>query len=46
MTAVGMFAGRGDVIVAFVFVLLVGIWCGYKLRKIVERFSKKKGHDA
>jgi hypothetical protein len=39
---VGMFSGRGDVIVAFFFVLIVGGWCGYKIRKIVERFSKKK----
>lgn len=32
MTAVGLFAGRGDVILAMGLALLVGVWAGWQLR--------------
>lgn len=31
MTAVGLFAGRGDVILAMGLALLVGVWAGWTL---------------
>jgi hypothetical protein len=44
MNTVGIFAGRGDVILAMGISFLVGIWAGYYLHKIVMFFVKfKKG---
>lgn len=34
MTTVGIFAGRGDVILAMGLAILVGIWIGWHLRGI------------
>jgi hypothetical protein len=35
---IGFFAGRGDVIVAMLLSLLIGVWLGYYLNKGVTRF--------
>lgn len=37
MTAVGLFAGRGDVILAMGMALVLGVLLGYQLRRLVER---------
>lgn len=42
MSAVGIFAGRGDVIVAMGLALVVGAWIGWNLRGLVFKFSKGK----
>jgi hypothetical protein len=36
MTAVGIFAGRGDVLVAMGLALIIGIWAGWQARRIIE----------
>lgn len=41
MSAVGIFAGRGDVIVAMGLALIVGVWIGYQIRGLVGRFTNK-----
>jgi hypothetical protein len=41
VTAVGLFAGRGDVVLAMGLALLVGIWAGWQLRRLLE-FLKKQ----
>lgn len=45
MNAVGVFAGRGDVILAMALAVVVGFWLGYQARRVVEwaqrRFPKK-----
>lgn len=38
MTAVGLFAGRGDVVLAVFLGMLVGAWVGWQLRNLWERF--------
>lgn len=42
MSTVGIFAGRGDVLVAMGLALIVGAWLGYQLRGIVNYFRKGK----
>lgn len=46
MTGVGIFAGRGDVIVALFLAILVGAFIGWYLRKfyvwVTTRFEKKE----
>jgi len=42
MTAVGLFAGRGDVILAMGLALLVGVWLGWQLRRFVT-WAKSQG---
>lgn len=34
MTTVGLFAGRGDVVLAMVLALLVGAWIGWQAHKL------------
>lgn len=41
MTAVGLFAGRGDVVLAMGLALLVGCWVGWQARCLWERFKPK-----
>ncbi len=41
MTAVGLFAGRGDVVLAMGLALLVGIWIGWQLKKLAVKISTK-----
>lgn len=43
MTAVGLFAGRGDIVLAMGLALLVGAWCGWHIRGARERFRKQPG---
>lgn len=33
MTAVGMFAGRGDVVLAMLMAAIFGVWVGWQARK-------------
>ncbi len=42
MTSVGIFAGRGDVIVAMGLALIVGIWIGWQLRRAADWFAAKR----
>lgn len=45
MTAVGLFAGRGDIVLALGLALLVGVLAGWWMRgikeSIVKRFTKQ-----
>ncbi len=41
MTAVGLFAGRGDVILAMGLAVIVGVWIGWQLRSLIARFKRK-----
>lgn len=43
MNAVGIFAGRGDVIVALGLALLVGAWVGWKIHQLYNFFKRKTG---
>ena len=42
MTAVGMFAGRGDVVLAMGVALILGLIVGWKLRGFVGVIVKRK----
>ena len=42
MTAVGLFAGRGDVILAMGLALLVGVWAGWQLRGLLMRVLRRR----
>lgn len=42
MTAVGVFAGRGDVIVAMGLALVVGVWLGWQLKSISVWIKNRK----
>lgn len=41
MNAVGIFAGRGDVIVAMALALLIGVWAGWQIRKLADWVNSK-----
>lgn len=43
MNAVGIFAGRGDVIVALGLAILVGAWVGWNAHRLVQYFKRKTG---
>ena len=36
MNTIGIFAGRGDVIIAIFLALLIGIWVGHQLTKLIN----------
>lgn len=40
MSAVGVFAGRGDVIIAMGLALIVGIWIGWQAHALLHRLLK------
>lgn len=42
MNAVGIFAGRGDVILAMGLALLVGIWMGWQFRKLSDWLQSRR----
>lgn len=42
MSAVGIFAGRGDVILAMGLALIVGMWFGWQLRSLVAWIKSKR----
>ena len=42
MTAVGMFAGRGDVVLAMGLALMFGLWAGWQLRGLWVRLQPRK----
>lgn len=39
MNAVGIFAGRGDVILAMGMALILGVWIGYQAHRLVTWFK-------
>jgi len=43
MSTVGIFAGRGDVLVAMVLALIIGVWVGWQLRRAVDWVKAKRG---
>jgi hypothetical protein len=45
MTAVGLFAGRGDVILAMGLAILVGVWVGWQVRGVCHRLGLIKPSD-
>jgi hypothetical protein len=42
MSTVGIFAGRGDVLVAMAFAILIGFYFGYKWRGLITWFTNRK----
>ena len=46
MNAVGIFAGRGDVIVAMALALLIGVWAGWQIRRLAEWAKSKTNHTS
>lgn len=42
MSTVGIFAGRGDVVLAMVLAALIGIWIGWKLRGLTEWIRQRR----
>lgn len=42
MNAVGIFAGRGDVIVAMGLALIVGAWLGWKASQFINWINSKR----
>ncbi len=43
MNAVGIFAGRGDVILSMGLALVFGVWAGWQLRRFVQWARGKRG---
>jgi hypothetical protein len=41
MTAVGMFAGRGDVVLAMGVTFVLGLWVGYQVSKLIYKRKKQ-----
>jgi hypothetical protein len=41
MMTVGLFAGRGDVVLAMILALMVGAWIGWKTRGAWEGIKRK-----
>lgn len=41
MSTVGIFAGRGDVLVAMGLALVIGVWVGWKLNDIADWVRSK-----
>ncbi len=41
MTSVGLFAGRGDVILSMGLALLFGCWAGWQMRGLWERIRRR-----
>lgn len=42
MNAVGIFAGRGDVLVAMALALIIGVWVGWQARRFIDWLTKRK----
>jgi len=42
VSTVGIFAGRGDVLVAMGLALIIGVWIGWKAKSIVNWISTRK----
>jgi len=42
MTAVGLFAGRGDVVLAMGLAVLVGVWVGWRACSLWQRIKTRK----
>jgi hypothetical protein len=39
---IGIFAGRGDVLVSMILALVIGVWLGYQLKSLIIKFKNKK----
>lgn len=42
MSTVGIFAGRGDVIVAMGLALLIGVWIGWQANRLADWIKSKR----
>jgi hypothetical protein len=42
MSTVGIFAGRGDVLVAMGLALVIGVWVGWKLHQFLNWIKSKR----
>lgn len=42
MSTVGIFAGRGDVLVAMGLALVIGVWVGWKVHQLINWIKSKK----
>jgi hypothetical protein len=42
MSTVGIFAGRGDVILSMGLALIFGVWVGWQLRGLLERLRRRR----
>jgi hypothetical protein len=42
MSTVGIFAGRGDVIVAMGLALLIGVWVGWQAQRVAAWLQSKR----
>ncbi len=42
MNTIGIFAGRGDVILAMGLSLLVGVWIGWQMKRLHHWFQTKR----
>ena len=49
MSTVGIFAGRGDVLVAMALALIIGVWVGWKLKDfsywLQNKFNKSNSKE-
>jgi hypothetical protein len=43
MTGIGLFAGRGDVILSMLLALIFGTWLGWQLNNLFSWLKNKKG---
>lgn len=43
MSAIGVFAGRGDVILSMGLALVFGVWAGWQLHRLVRWLRGKPG---
>jgi len=41
MNTVGIFAGRGDVLVAMALALVIGVWVGWHLKRLATWLASK-----
>lgn len=42
MSAVGIFAGRGDVILAMGMALVMGVWIGWQAKRLISWIESKR----
>jgi len=42
MSTVGIFAGRGDVLVAMGLALVIGVWVGWKVNQFINWIKSKR----
>jgi len=42
MSAVGIFAGRGDVVLAMVLAMVIGVWIGWQAKRLTDWIQTKR----